>query len=664
MSLTPHQSLNGPACNIDYQHSYYVIELDLLPREDCWHNDEMLESRATTMSLITIIWSMSASACLTLAGINFLFWCRNRKAWANLLFALTATSVAAFAFCELWMMRADTPAEFATVLKWGHVAVWLLFVSLVWFARLYLNAGRLWLAWTACGLRTIALLLNFLTGQNLNYREITHLGHIRLLGESVAIAEGVPNPWMLVGQLSLVVWLIFTAEASVTAWQRGDRHRAVAVGGSIVFFAFVSSVQAPLVFWGIVHMPISASLFFTGMVAVMGYELGSEMLRASQLDRKLQQSEAGLHEIEERMRLAIEGTDFGIWIRDLARNEIWATDKWRALFGFPEAERLELDKILERIHSEDRDTFRSALKEATEGKGSYEAEYRVILPSGDVRWIGSHGRAEFDAAGKPIIVRGVSHDITQRKLAEQETRNLQEEIAHVDRVSMVGQLASALAHEINQPLGAILRNAEAAELFLQDASPDLEEIRAILADIRKDDQRAGAVIDRMRALLKRQNLDKRPVDVGKLVGDVVSIVRSDAAARHIKLEVDLAVGLPPVSGDLVHLQQVLLNLIVNGMDALDEANRGDRRVSVTASLDGPQAVQITVSDSGCGVPADQLSHIFDPFFTTKPKGMGMGLSISRTIIEAHNGRLWAENNNEGGASFRFTLPIAAGGATK
>jgi len=616
------------------------------------------------MSLVTIIWSMSASACLTLAGINFLFWCRNRKAWANLLFALTAASTTTFAFCELLMMRADTPAEFATVLKWGHVAVWLLLVSLVWFARLYLKAGRPWLAWTVCGLRTLALLLNFLTGQNLNYREITHLGHIRFLGESVTIAEGVPNPWMLVGHLSLVAWLIFTADASVTTWRRGDRHRALAVGGSIVFFALISSVQAPFVFWGIVRAPISASLFFTGMVAVMGYELGSEMLRASQLDHKLQESEAGLHEIEERMRLAVEGAEFGIWIRDLVRNEIWATNKWRALFGFPETERLELDKILERIHFEDRDTFRSLLEKATAGDGSYQADYRVVLPTGRQRWIGSRGRVEFDGAGKPIIARGVSQDITERKEGEQETQNLRREIAHAGRVSMMGQLASALAHEINQPLGAILRNAEAAELFLQDASPDLQEIRAILADIRKDDQRAGSVIDRMRGLLKRQNLDKRPVDVGELVGEVVALVRSDAGARHVKMEVAVANNLPPVWGDLVHLQQVLLNLVVNGMDALEGANPADRRVGVTASLGGPQTIEIAVSDSGHGIPADKLTQIFDPFFTTKPNGMGMGLAISRTIVEAHNGRLWAENRNEGGAWFRFTLPIAEKDAAK
>jgi len=281
-----------------------------------------------------------------------------------------------------------------------------------------------------------------------------------------------------------------------------------------------------------------------------------------------------------------------------------------------------------------------------------------------LRWIGSHGRVEFDVAGKPILVRGVSHDITARREAEQESQKLRREIAHVGRVSMMGQLASALAHEINQPLGAILRNTEAAELFMQHESPDLEEVRAILADIRKDDQRAGNVIGRMRGLLKRQELDKRPVDVGELIGDVVSLVRSEAAARQVKVEVAGTDNLPPVFGDVVHLQQVLLNLIVNGMDALGEANRGDRRVTITAALDGPNAVEIAVSDSGPGIPADKLTSIFDPFFTTKASGLGMGLPICRSIVEAHHGRLRAENRNGGGASFRFTLPIVEKAVTK
>ena len=610
------------------------------------------------MSWVTIIWSMIAAVCFTLAAIYLLVWRRNRAAWPNLLFCLTAVSTAAFAFCELRMMRAETPAEFATTLKWGQVPVWLLVVSLVGFVRLYMRAGRTWLAWITCGLRTLALILGFLVGVNLNYLEITHLRHIQFLGESVSVAVGVPNPWMIVGQLSLLMLLVLAADASVTAWRRGDRHRALTVGGSIVFFTIVSAGQSLLVFWGFIQAPIVASLSFMGLVTVMGYELSRDLFRASQLVGELQASEDGMRENEQRMRLAVEAANFGIWIRDLATNQIWASDKWRELFGFTASETLELERILQRVHPDDREATRQVLERALAGGGSYDMEFRLTLTDGGIRWISSHGRAELDANGRPLRIRGASRDDTAHKQAEQETQLLRREVAHVGRVSMMGQLASALAHEINQPLGAILRNAEAAELFMKDPSPDLDEIRAILADIREDDQRAGAVIDRMRGLLKRHNLDTRPLNVGELAANVRALVRVDAATRQVKLEVDVPSDLPLVRGDRVHLQQVLVNLILNGMDALNGASREHRRVSMAARLDGAQTVEITVSDTGHGIPAENLAHVFDPFFTTKASGMGMGLPISRTIIEAHGGRLWAENNNSGGTSFRFTLPIA------
>ena len=239
---------------------------------------------------------------------------------------------------------------------------------------------------------------------------------------------------------------------------------------------------------------------------------------------------------------------------------------------------------------------------------------------------------------------------------------MRDEVAHVGRVSMMGQLASALAHEINQPLATILRNAEAAELFLQDASPDLDEVRAILADIRSDDERAGQVIDRMRGLLKRQTLETQALDVTVLVREVAALVRVDAAARQVKIDVDVPDDVPRVRGDRVHLQQVLLNLILNAMDALNLTSLEGRRVSLAAQLDGLQTVGISVADTGPGIPREMLAQIFDPFFTTKPNGMGMGLGISRTIIEAHGGQLSAENTSSGGASFRFTLPVAEGAA--
>lgn len=610
------------------------------------------------MSVITIAWPMIASACLTLAVINLLVWCRNRTAWANLLFSLTAVSTAAFAFFELWLMRAETTAEFGTAMRWAHVPMLFWIVSVTWFVRLYLGAGRRWLAWTVCGLRAFSLLPNFLAGQNLNYQEITALRHVPFLNEVVPIAEGIPNPWMLVGQLSAFLLIVFVADASVTAWRRGDRRKALRVGGSIDLFLIAALGEAVLAYWGHFPVPITFSLLYMGVVAGMGYELSQDVLHASQLVRELQVSEARLRESEERMTLAAEATNLGIWIRYLKRNEIWANESWRALFGFAKTEQLDLDSILQRLHPEDREALSQAFVRAIEGDGNYETESRVVRPDGQMRWIASRGHVEFNGGGNAILTRGVSLDITERKQAEQESRLLRQEIAHVGRVTMMGQLATALAHEINQPLGAILRNAEAAEIFLQNPSPDLDEIRTILADIRKDDQRAGIVIDRMRGLLRRKSLDTRSIQVDELVGDVVSLVRADALSRQSRVDVDVPGNLPLVRGDRVHLQQVLLNLILNGLDALNGSSGRERLVSLTARLDGAQSIEIAVGDSGYGIPVDQLQRIFDPFFTTKTSGMGMGLPISQTIIAAHGGRLWAENKLGGGAVFRFTLPIA------
>ena len=381
---------------------------------------------------------------------------------------------------------------------------------------------------------------------------------------------------------------------------------------------------------------------------------------ASQLVRELQASEAGLRESQKRMNQALEAGDLGIWVWDLTRNDMWANDPWRTLFGFDPSEHPNFETVLQRLHPDDRHTLRQhqAMALAGSNGGKYQTEYRLIHPDGATRWISSHGRVEFDAAGQPVLLRGAARDVTARKQAEQDTQLLQQEIAHAGRVSILGQLASGLAHEINHPLASILRNAEAAELFLQHPSPDLDEIRAILSDIRSDDERAGHVIDRMRGLLKRDTLDTGRLDVRTLVGDVAALVRIDALRRRVRLDVAVPADLPHVRGDRVQIQQVLLNLILNGMDALHETRLEDRCVDVTARLDGAQHVEIAVGDAGHGIPPDKLGQVFDPFFTTKPNGMGIGLAVSRSIVEAHRGRLWAENRHGGGAAFRFTLPVA------
>lgn len=365
-----------------------------------------------------------------------------------------------------------------------------------------------------------------------------------------------------------------------------------------------------------------------------------------------------MREIEKKMNLAAQAANLGLWVRDIASGELWATDKCRLIFGFLPDETLTYDTFLARVHSPDRASKNLAVRRALDTASFYDTEYRVVLPDGTLRWIGATGQAEFDTAGTPTRMLGVCADITARKRAEFETHELRQELAHASRVTLLGQLSSSLAHELNQPLGAILRNAEAAEIYLKMQPPDLAEVAAILTDIRKDDQRAGGVIDRMRALLKRRHLEPEPLQIPVLIEDVTGFVLTDAAMRHINIELSLPPELPAVHGDRVQIQQVLLNLVINAMDAMADRPADSRRVEIGAGHTGGGMVELSVRDTGHGIPSGKMGRLFEPFFTTKPQGMGIGLAISNTIIEAHGGRLWAENNEGAeGATFHFTLPI-------
>ena len=608
------------------------------------------------MNWVTIIWSMMISACLALAMVHLLIWSRKRTAWASLFFALTAAATAAVAVFELWLMHAETAQEFGVIMRWGHVPYWVLIISVVVFVRVYLRAGRAWLAWTICVMRTISLLLNFLTGQNLNYREITSLRHVPFFGESVTVAEGISNPWMLVGQLSLLLLVIFAVDATLAVWRRGDRRSSVFLGGTIVFFIMGCIGQFVLTFWGFIYKPVTPSLLFLGIVVAMAYEMSGETVRAADLADSLRKG-------EEWLDLAADSAGVGLWLWDFKTNLIWITDKTRILYGLSSHGQVPFETFLSKLHPDDLHWVTQAGTKSSREGADFRYDYRIVMPDGSIRWLNVLAKAFLGPSGKPDRMMGVSFDITDRKEAEQEIAKQRNELAHISRVSAMSQLASSLAHELSQPLGAIMRNAEAGEMFLQSPSPDLDEVRAILVDIRRDDQRAGTVIDRMRSLLKRREIEKNLLDLNLLAGEVITLMSPEAVARKVRLALKPVSSLPPVRGDRVHLQQVLLNLLLNAMDAMNDSSTDSRQITVSVQAAGKQ-IEVAVSDTGHGIQADELAHVFEPFFSTKPNGLGMGLAISRSIIETHRGSIRANNNEAGGATFTITLPVAEGDDAK
>jgi signal transduction histidine kinase len=256
------------------------------------------------------------------------------------------------------------------------------------------------------------------------------------------------------------------------------------------------------------------------------------------------------------------------------------------------------------------------------------------------------------------LISGLLYERRRRLHAEVQSRQRSAELAHINRFSMAGELTATIAHEINQPLGAILTNVETAELMVKSPAPDLQEIGEVLADIRRDDERASDVIGRLRSLLKKAPFELKHIDLNEVVRETVRFLSALAIAREVDLTSFIAPTPLPIKGDLIQLQQVILNLIVNAMDAMSGMPSAERRITVSTVRDGNSA-DLSVSDVGPGIPVEKLKEVFEPFFTTKAQGMGLGLSIARTIVEAHGGQLSAENQAGRGAAFRIRLPLAA-----
>jgi two-component system, LuxR family, sensor kinase FixL len=610
------------------------------------------------MSWITIVWSMNAAACLTLAAIYLVVWCKQRQVLAHLVFSITAVAAAAIAGFELAMMHAGTVGQYEALIRWIHVPVWVLTVAFVAFVRLYLHAGRPWLAWSICGLRTLVLILNFSLTPNLNFQRITSLRHFSWWGgEMISVPFGVANPWGLLSSVSLLLLLIFFVDATIAVWRRGDRRRALVLGGSMIFGAILAW-HVPLVIWGIIDVPFFLCFAYSGIVAAMGYELSYDLLHAAQLARQLQASETDLRETQERMELAANAAELGMWMWDIVRDEVWITDKGRALFGFAPFEKINFNRFRNTLHPQDRESVVQAVENSLRTGEEYESEYRAVLPDGQVRWIAGRGQVEFNGDGQPARMRGVAVDITKRKQAEEQAARHRNEMAHLARVFTLGELSGSLAHELSLPLTAILSNAQAAQRVLAHGGADLAEVQEILNEIVSEDKRAGEVIRRLRLWLKKGEVRQHSLRINEVVEDVLKLIHSDLVNQHVTVDIELARTLPTVTGDPVQLQQVLLNLVVNACDAMADCDTQERRLLIrTGTENGNSAVIVSVIDAGDSIPEEKMEQIFESFFTTKEEGMGLGLSVCRTIIAAHRGKLWATNNADRGATFHFSLPI-------
>jgi len=600
------------------------------------------------MSWITVVWSMNAAACLTLAAFYCVVWLRQRENWVHLLFSSSAVAVAAIAGFELAMMHAQTVGQYEALLRWIHVPTWALTVSLVGFVRLYLRAGRPWLAWTICGLRTVVLILNFILTPNLNYRQINSIRQFSWGGDIISVPVGVANPWGVLSQVSLVLLLIFFIDATITVWRRGDRERALVVGGSMIFGAMLAW-HVPLVIWGIIEIPFFLCFAYSGIVVAMAYELGNDIARAAQLARELEAS-------DKRLNLAADSADLGLWEWDLNKDEIWVTPTRRAQLGFPVSGKITFEDLISRWHVDDRDKVREAVKDAIENGKDYEAEFRVVLADGSVRWIAARGRAQASGPGEPMRLLGVSVDITARKeagiiaqlqrdeleqLRQQKTALLEKEVA--ERARLEREVIESCAREqrriaydlhdgVGQHLVGVALSAKLLEQELRAAHP---------AEAKK----ASAIVRLANEAARQARLTARNLEGVDGVGDLKTALQALAASVRRNCSVNGIVktdasSLPisaPVAAQLYRIaQEAVHNAVEHG---------GARKVEIGLGFNHQNMV-LRIRDDGKGFDASDGSN-------------GMGLRIMQYRAQCIGGSCDVQSNRADGTIVTCRVPLQA-----
>jgi PAS domain S-box-containing protein len=615
---------------------------------------------------------MIASACLTLAAVHAVIGLKGKTA-ADLWFSLTATAAAGVAACELMLMRARSAETWSAILRWTHVPLFVLFVGLVWFVRSYFGAGRPWLAWTAIALRSVSLVINFAKPPNLDYAVITGVQSLPVwFGEHVSVPVGIPSPWGRVAELSRIVLLAFLIDATRTVWRRGDRSRA-AICGTSVFFVLAAMVHTAAIHAGWIQSPYLISIAYLGVVGAMSNDLTREVVSASRLSRELRASEANAIESRKIAALAAEEARRAEeWFRrvfDSAPNAMILVDSGGAIrlvnaraefvFGYTREELvgMPVETLVPKRYDHERD--RTTYLE--------NPVSRLVVARPDLHGLRKDGtEIPLEIGLSPVSARHGTYvlasiiDITARRRSELEFERLRNEIAHLSRLTTIGELAGSLAHELNQPLTAILSNAQAAQRLLEREPQDIAEVSEILHDIVESDKHAGEVIQRLRAMLRKGEERLEPLDMTEIVQDVLKLARSDLLNHGVAVTTELSSGLPAIAGDRVQLLQVLLNLVLNGIDAMAREPRDRRRLVFGTERRDDGDVHVWVTDSGAGIREEQTDRVFEPFFTTKSSGMGLGLSVCRTIITAHGGRIWATNNAVQGATLHLGLPAWTG----
>jgi PAS domain S-box-containing protein len=588
------------------------------------------------MSWITILWSMNAAGCLTLAVFYFVVWLKQRENWVHLLFSCSAIAAAAISAFELWMMDATEVDQYALLVRWIHVPVWVLTVSFVAFVRRYLHTGRAWLAWSIYGVRTLVLILNFSFPVSINFWSISGLRQFPLWGEMVSAPIGVPNPWGSLSQLSLLLVLIFSVDATITLLRRGDRRRALVLGGSMIF-STIFAVHVPLVIWGVLEIPFFFTFAYTAIVVAMGYELSNDMARTVQLARELEVS-------DKRLNLAADSAGVGLWEWDLNKDEIWVSPTRRAQLGLPSSGKITFEDIVSRWHVDDRDQIRNAVKDAIENGKDYEAEFRIVLADGNVRWVAARGRVQVNNHGKPMRLLGVSVDVTARKQAELQAQEQRDELEQLrqQRTALLEKEVAERARLEREVIDICAREQRRIAYDLHDSVGQQLVGIALYAKLLEEQLRgerhseadkAGMIVKLVNDAARQARLTARTLEGTDGVGDLktalqslaISVSRDCSVKATVTAEGSSLPISPPVAAQLYRIaQEAVHNAVEHG---------AAREVQINLAFNH-EVMVLTIRDNGKG-------------FDSNANGNGMGLRIMRYRAQCIGGSCDVQSSSEG-----------------
>ncbi|MCW3098713.1 MAG: multi-sensor signal transduction histidine kinase [Chthonomonadaceae bacterium] len=396
----------------------------------------------------------------------------------------------------------------------------------------------------------------------------------------------------------------------------------------------------------ITRIPLEGPPSFTGYLR--------DITERKKSEEELRRSEAYLAEAQ---KLSLTGS-FG-W--NVSADEHFWSDETFRIFEYDVSSRVTLQMILERVHPQDVPLMRQVIAQAADGR-DFDFECRLLMPGGRVKHLHIVGHGTCDQDGRLEYI-GAVQDVTERRLSEEALGKVRSELAHVARVTSLGALAASIAHEVNQPLSGIITNASTCQRMLAADPPNVDGALETARRTIRDGHRASDVITRLRALFSKKDATTESVDLNEAAREVLALSLSELRRNRVVLRTELADDLPPVTGDRVQLQQVILNLLLNASDAMSDVDDRPRQLVVQSERDEGDCVRLTVQDAGVGFDPQSADQIFEPFYTTKSGGMGIGLSVSRSIIESHSGRLWAAPNDGLGATFAFSIPRRSEGVT-